>query len=177
MPVIDRGVDVDGETLGLCRLYGGDGAVEYALLANRLVVVLAQSVQMHGEEEIRRGLEQMQLLLQKQRIGAERDELLLGHEAFDDICDLAVNERLASRNGDHGRAALIGGIKAFLDGEATVEDRIGIVDFAATDASKIAAEERLEHQHQRIAFAPKQLLLEDVGADAQLLEEWDSHFL
>ena len=111
----------------------------------------------------------MQLLLQQQRIGAERHELLPGHESFDDFSDLAVNKRLAARNGNHGRAALIGRGEAFLDGKSTIEDRIGIIDLAATDASKIAAEQGLEHEYKRIALAPQQLLLEDVGADAHFL--------
>src|SRR6266496_6101325 len=79
MAVEDRGVDVDGEALGLGGLDRGHRAVEYARLADRLVVMLAQSVEVDGEEEIRRRLEQMQLLLEQKRVRAERDELLLVH--------------------------------------------------------------------------------------------------
>src|SRR3954454_22489471 len=45
MPVIDRGIDVDGKALGLGRLYCRHRAVEDAFLAYRLVVVLFQSIQ------------------------------------------------------------------------------------------------------------------------------------
>src|SRR2546430_11635963 len=63
----DRGVDVDGEALGLGGFDRGYRAVEDTWLTDGFVVVLAQSVEMDGEEEIRRGLEQMQLLFQEER--------------------------------------------------------------------------------------------------------------
>src|SRR5262249_48873325 len=84
MAVVDRGVDVDGEALGLRRLDGRHRAVEYALLTDRLVVMLLEPVEMDREEEIRRRLEQMQLLLQEQRVGAQRHEFLARHDALDD---------------------------------------------------------------------------------------------
>src|SRR3974377_182121 len=117
----------------------------------------------------------MQLLFEQQRVRAQRDELLPGDQAFDDLANLAVNERLAARNGDHGRATLIGSLEAFLDREASIENRIGIVDFPATRAGEVAAEQRLQHQNQRIAPAPQKLLLEDIGANAQFLEKRDPH--
>ena len=162
--------------LALAALMRGHRAVEHALLADRLVVMLAQPVEVDGEEQIGRGLEQMQLLLEQQRVGAERDELLLGHDALDDLADLAVDQRLAARDRHHGRAAFVDRVEAFLDRQPAIEDRIRIVDLAAADAGEIAAEQRLQHQHERIAFAAQQLLLEDVGADAHFLEERDSHF-
>ena len=66
-----------------------------------------------------------------------------------------MDERLAPRNGDHRRAALVGGVEAFLDGEPAIENGIGIVDLAASDARQIAPKQRLEHEHERIAFAPQ----------------------
>ena len=53
--------------------------------------MLAQSVEVHGEKEIGRGLEQMQLLLEQERVGAERDEFLLGNEALYDVRHLAMD--------------------------------------------------------------------------------------
>src|SRR5262245_19756575 len=175
MAVKDRGVDIDGEALGLGSLDGRYGAVEYARLTNGLVVMLAQSVEMNGEEQIGRGLEQMQLLLQKQCIRAERDELRIGDRAIDDLADLAMDQRLAPGNGYHRRAAFVGGVEALLDRQPSVEDRIGIVDLAAADASEVAAKQRLQHEHKRVAFTPRQLLLEDVGANAHFLEKRDLH--
>src|SRR5229473_3119192 len=175
MAVVDRGVDVDGESPGLGGLDRGDGAVEYALLADRFVVMLLEPVEMNGEEQVGRRLEQIELLLQEQRVGAERDEFLLGDDAFDDLADLLVDERLAARDRDHGRAAFVDRVEAFLDRQPAIEDRIGIIDLAAAEAGEVAAEQRLQHQHQRIAFAPPELLLEDIGADTHFLEERDLH--
>src|SRR5229473_122232 len=175
MAVVDGGVDVDGKSPGLGGLDRGDGAVEYALLADRFVVMLLEPVEVNGEEQIGRGLEQIELLLQEQRVGAERDEFPLGHDAFDDLADLLVDERLAARDRDHGRAAFVDRVEAFLDRQPAIEDRIGIIDLAAAEAGEVAAEQRLQHQHQRIAFAPPELLLEDIGADTHFLEERDLH--
>ena len=165
MAVEDRGVDVDGEALGLRGLDAGDRALEAAFHAHRLVVVLLDAVEMHREEQIGRRLELAELLFQQQRVGAERDELLARHDALDDLADVLVDQRLAARDRDHRRAALVDRVEAFLHRQAPVEDRIRIVDLAAARAGEIAAEQRLQHQHERIALAAEELLLQEVGAD------------
>ena len=169
MTVEDRAVDVDDEALGLGGLDAGDRLLEAAFHADGLVVVLLDAVEMDREEQIRRRLEQMQLLLQQQRVGAERDELLARDDAFDDLADLLVDQRLAAGNRDHRRAALVDGVEAFLHRQPPVEDRVRIVDLAAAEAGEIAAEQRLEHQHQRVALATHELLLEQICADAHFL--------
>jgi hypothetical protein len=58
---------------------------------------------------------------------------------------------------------------------SSIEDGVGIVDLAATDAGKVATKQRLQHQHERIAFTPQELLPENVGADTDFLEKRDSH--
>ena len=175
MAVEDGRVDVDGEAARFRSLDRGNGAVEHALLRHRLVVVVLQAVEMHREEQVGRGLEQIELLLQQQRVGAERDELLARHEAAHDFADLLVDQRFAAGNSHHRRAAFVRRVPALLRRHAAVEDRIGIVDLAAADAGEVATEQRLQHQHQRIAFAAKQLLLDEVAADAQFLEKRYSH--
>jgi fructosamine-3-kinase len=130
---------------------------------------MLQAVEMHREEQIRRWLEQVQLLFQEQRIGAQRDEFLALDDAFDDLADLLVDQRLAARNGDHRRAALVDGVEAFLHRQALIEDGVGIVDLAAADAGEVAAKQRLQHQHQRIAFAAFQALPHDVGTNSRHL--------
>src|SRR5262249_40472106 len=177
MSVVDRRVHVDGEAFRLCGFDRGNRPIEHSLLAHRLVVMLAQSVEVHREEEVRRWFKQMQLLFQEQRIGAQRHELLLRDQPLYDLADLAVNKRFAARDCHHGRAAFIGGIEAFLHRETAVEYGIRVIDLAATKASKVAAKERLQHQHQRVAFPPKQLLLEDIRTDADFLEIRDWHLL
>ena len=133
--------------------------------------MLLDAVEMHREEQIGRRLEQMQLLFQKQRIGAQRHEFLAGDDAFDDLADFLVNQRLAARNGDHRRAALVDGVEAFLHRQALVEDGVRIIDLAATGAGEVAAEQRLQHQHQRIALTAGQTLTHHVGADFHFLSQ------
>ena len=68
------------------------------------------------------------------------------------ICvDLAMQQRLAARDHDHRRAAFLDRFEAFIDAQALIEDRVGVVDLAAAGAGEIATEQRLEHQHERIA--------------------------
>src|SRR6266478_6152308 len=136
LAVIEESRDVGG-------LDGRYGAIEHARLTDRLVMVLAEPIEVDGKEEIRRRLEQMQLLLQQQRVRAERNELLLGNQPLHDLADLAVDQRLAAGDRHHGCAALVGGIEALFDGEPRIENWIGIIDLAATDASQIATKQRL----------------------------------
>src|SRR5665811_1294696 len=89
----------------------------------------------------------MQLLLEQQRVGAERDELLTRDDAFDDLTDLAMDERLAAGYSHHRRAAFVDRVEAVLDRQTLVEDRVRIIDLAAADAGEIAAEQRLQHQN------------------------------
>ena len=142
--------------LAFAALIAGDRLLEAALHAHRLVVMLLEAVEMHGEEQIGRRLEQVQLLLQQQRVGAQRDELLARHDAFDDLADLLVDQRLAAGDRHHRRAAFVDRVEAFLHRQALVQDRVRIIDLAAADAGEIAAEQRLQHQHERIALAARQ---------------------
>jgi len=99
------------------------------------------------------------------------------HEALHDLADLAMDQRLAARNSHHRRAAFIGGVEAFLDRQAPVEESErdnrscrsrrrqgcnGTTAPASARADSVCAQE---------------LLLEDVGADTHFLEERNSHFL
>src|SRR5476649_2409649 len=86
-----------------------------------------------------------------------------------------MDQRLAAGDRHHLRAAFVDRVETVPDREALVEDGIRIVDLAAADASQIAAKQRLEHQHQRIALAAQHLLLDKVGADLHFLEKWDFH--
>src|SRR5215204_1955475 len=117
----------------------------------------------------------MQLLFEQQGIRAERDEFLAGDHACDDLPDLLVDQRFAARNSHHRRAALVHRIQALLDRHAPVQDGVGIVDLSAADAGQIAAEQRLQHQHERVALAAHQLLPEQIGAETYFLQKWDPH--
>ena len=56
---------------------------------------------------------------------------------------------------DHRRAAFVDRVEALLHGDRRwLKIAIGIVDLAAAGAGEIAAEQRLQHQHERIALPP-----------------------
>src|SRR5258706_213122 len=175
MAVEYRRVDVDGEA---ARLGGPDRryrAIKFPLLRYRLIVVIPKPVEMHGEEQVRRRFELIELLLQEEGVGTQRHEFLARHDPPDDGTDVFVDERFAAWDRHHRGAALIDRSEALLDREPPIEDRLRVVDLAATGAGEIASEERLEHQHQRVAFAAKQLLLEQVGRNLHFLEERYRH--
>ena len=108
---------------------------------------------MDREEQIGRRGEQVQLLFKQQRIGAERHEFLARDDACNDLADLLVDQRLAAGNRHDRCAAFIDRVETVLDRQALVEDRVRIIDLAAADAGEVAAEQRLQHQHQRIALS------------------------
>src|SRR5262249_32721698 len=57
-----------------------------------------------------------------------------------------------------------------------VQYRIGIIDLAATSTSEVAAKQRLQHQHKRVALDSAQMLAEHVGSDADLLMQRDGQY-
>ena len=114
-------------------------------------------------------------LLEFERVGAEVDVLFARDEAVDDLDDLRVEQRLAAGDGDHGRAALFNGGEALLGRELLFEDVRRVLHLAAAGAGQVAAEERLEHEHQRIALVAAHALLEHIGGDRPHLGDRDCH--
>ena len=95
--------------------------------------------------------------------------------ALHDLRQILVDERLAAGDRHDRGAAFLGGVKRVLDRDALVQNLFRVIDLAAARACKVAAEERLKHQHERIAFAPSQVLADDVTPDLGDLPEWNSH--
>src|SRR5271166_1242664 len=91
-------------------LHRVDRNVEHALLCDRPVVDLFQTIEMDREKEIRRRLEQIELLLEQEGVRAERHELPLLHEPSHDRADLAMNQGLSTGNRDNRRSAFIDGV-------------------------------------------------------------------
>jgi hypothetical protein len=121
------------------------------------------------------GLKEVELAFEEEGVGAEVDIFFAGDEAFDDLVDLRVDQGFATGNGDHGGATLIGGGPALFRGEALAENVVGILDFAATGAGKVATEERLEHEDERIVFVPTEFLSENVGGNGPCLADGNWH--
>lgn len=105
----------------------------------------------------------MYFLFQKKSVGAQINIFLAGDQACNDLANLRVHERLAAGDGNHGRAAFFDGAKTFFRSEIRFEDVGGILNLAASRAGQIAAEERLEHEHERVLLATGELLAQDVA--------------
>src|SRR5207244_602972 len=76
-----------------------------------------------------------------------------GRQVGDGPADLGRQRRLAAGDGHHGGAALLDGGQTLLDAQVLAEHVAGILDLAAAGAGQVAAEERLQHQDQRVALA------------------------
>ncbi len=104
----------------------------------------------------------MQLFFQEQRVGAEINVLFPRNQPLDDFVDLRVHQRFAAGDRNHRRSAFIHGFEAFFRRQFRFQNVRRILDLAATGAGQVAAKERLQHQHERIALAPRELLFQDV---------------
>ena len=80
------------------------------------------------------------------------------------IC--GMHERLAAGDGDHGRAAFVDRAETFFRSEIVLQDVGGVLDLAASGAGQVAAEQGLEHEHERILLAPGELLAQDIGRNS-----------
>ena len=138
-------------------------------------MLLLQAVEMDGKGEIGAGRKQVEFLLHEQRIGAQIDELPALDDTGDDLVDFLVQQRLAAGDRDDRRAALVDRVQAFPEAELLPENFIGIVDLAAAGAGQVTAEQGLKHQYQRIAFDAPEVLLGDIRADPDLLNERNRH--
>ena len=105
----------------------------------------------------------------QQGVGADGHELALRERAFHDLRELLVQQRLAAGEHDDRRAALVDRANAVLDRQPLIQDLVRVVDLAASRTREVAAKQRLEHQHERIALAPTEVLSDDIGTDRQNL--------
>jgi hypothetical protein len=78
-------------------------------------MILTVAVEMHGPSEERVRPEQVDLLFEEQRVGAQINEFLARDDALDDLLDLTMKQRLAAGQHDDGRAAFVDRLEAFGD--------------------------------------------------------------
>src|SRR5262249_6908126 len=137
-----------------------DRLVVDPVAADRLVVLLAQAVEMHAEREVpgRREDPGLQFFLQENGVGAEIDVLVSRDQLHDQTTDVGIHERLAAGNRYHRRAALLDRGEALLDRQVLSQNLRRILDLAAARAGEIASEQRLEHEDERITLAAGELL-------------------
>ena len=126
-------------------------------------MVLALAVYMDGEGKIFAGLKQVQLFLEQQRVGAHVNVLFTFNQSGNNFVNAGVHKRLAARDGYYRCAAFLHGLEAFFRRKLLFEDVGRVLDLATTCAGKVAAEQRLQHEDERIALASCEFLLYDVA--------------
>ena len=169
------GIGGDAESAGDGFFDGFEGDLVGAIATDGGIVFGFETIHVDAEGEVFCGFKEIELPLEEEGVGAKVDVFFAGDEAFDDRIDLGMDQRFAARDGDHRGAALVGGVPALLGGKAFIKDVIGILDFTATCAGKVAAEEGLEHKDKRIPFDPTQLLPEYVGGNCPSLANRNWH--
>src|SRR5205807_7523624 len=101
--------------------------------------------------------------------------LLALDQAGDNLMNLGMHQRLAARYCDHGRATFFHGAEAFLRREVLLQNVGWILDLATPRARQVAAEQWLQHQHQRIPLSSGKLLPDDVRGYRPHLRNWYRH--
>ena len=117
----------------------------------------------------------MNLFFEQQRVGAQINIFFARDQAFHDLADLRMHERLAAGNRDHGRAAFVDCAETFFRGEIFFQDVGRVLNLAASGARQVAAEQRLQHEHQRILFASGELLLKNIARHGPHLRYGNGH--
>ena len=110
-------------------------------------------------------------------VGAQIDEFLALHDAGDDLRHFLVDQRLASRNGHDGGAALVHGLQRVLDAHALLQDLLRIVDLAAAGAGQVALEQGFQHEDQGISLVAPQFAPGEIFRDPIHLQKRDCHAL
>ena len=107
--VEQRGVGGDAEAAAEGLFHGVDGDVVSTFAADGEIVLFALAIEVNAEGQVLARLEEIDLFFQQQRVGAEVNVFLARDQAFDDLVDLRMHQRLAAGDGDHGGAALVDG--------------------------------------------------------------------
>ena len=145
-----RGIGGDPETLRHCFANAIDRQFETAFLADGEIVVLFFPIHMHGKRQVFTRLEKVQLLFEQQGVGAEINVFLPRDQPFDNLVDFRVHQRLAAGDRYHRRAAFIHRLEALFRSHVHLENMGRILDLPAARARQIAAEQRFQHQDERI---------------------------
>src|SRR5919204_2586050 len=149
--------------------------VEHPLAAHGPVVPLAEPVEVDRPGEVGRGLEQVELALHLDRVGAQVDELLATNELAGDDVDLGMNQGLSTGDRDHRRAALLDRAERLVHGHPAAQHMVGVLDLAAARAGEVALVERLELDQQRELLPPAKPLAQEIGRGPNALPEGNRH--
>src|SRR4029079_18464862 len=127
-----------------------------------VVVDLLHPVEVNDKRETGVWLEPVEHVRETQRVRAELNVPLHLEEAADNVLDALEDERLAAADRDDRSRALHRRLEAFLHGQPGLV-RLVLADLPAADAGDVAAEGRLQHDHEGVAVVL--LLRGDVASD------------
>ncbi len=111
--VEQRGVRGDAEAATQSFFNRVNGNVVTAFAAHGEVVLFALAIEVNAERKVFAGLEEMNLFFEQQGVGAEVNIFFARDQAFHNLTDLRMHERLAAGNGYHGRSAFVDCAKTF----------------------------------------------------------------
>src|SRR6202000_1699297 len=126
------------------------GNVVSTFAADREVVVLTLAVYVDREREIFARLEKVKFFLKNPRVRAHVYVLLASDQSGYDLRHLWVQKGFTAGDGDHRGAALFDSAEAFFRRQVLLKDVGRVLNLATSGTGQIAAEEWLQHQHQRI---------------------------
>src|ERR1039457_5649246 len=147
-----RAIDRYPKALAARETNRGHGLIEYALLANRLIVALPAAVQVNRKCQIRRRAIFVDVFGEQNRVGAQIYKFFARNDAGDDLRHFPVNQRFPAGNGHHRRAAFVDRAQRIFDADALLQDFLRVIDLAASGTGQIVLEQRLQHEHQRVAL-------------------------
>ena len=177
--VEQRGVDIDPEPARPCAAWiAATARSNTPCWQTDAVVLLAQPVQMDREGEIRRSARTDRSSSRAAARWCRGRRTSLGARCRpDDLrrfpCGSTARRRGSTRSAHRTRRPRRGSPRRSVACPGSV---VGIVDLAAAGAGEVAAEQRLEHQHQGIAPAAHQPLFDDIGPHGDLLFQRYGHY-
>ncbi len=136
---------------------------------DRLVVALAQAVEVHHQGEVAARLEPLQAALEEHGVGAEVDVDLAADELGDHLVDVRVQQRLPACDRDHRGPALLHRPDHVLHRQALAQHLGRMLDLPAARTGQVAREQRLDLDDERVVMRPLQFVLQQVCTHTHVL--------
>src|SRR5262249_6611019 len=111
-----------------------------SVTADGQIVLLFEAIHVNTECQVLGRFVFIQLSLQENRIRTEVDIALLRNQSFDNLRHFWMNERLATRNTDDRRTALLSCSPTLLRRQPLVQHMVGVLNLAAAGTRQITAE-------------------------------------
>jgi len=164
----------EATTDGFCDCFFGFFVDTFT--ADGEVVVFLEAIEVDGEGEVFGGLVLVEVFFEEECVGAEVDIFFLFDEFFYDEVHFGMEHGFAAEYGDDWCATFFDCFHALVEGEFLFEYVCGVLDFAASGAGEIAAEDGFEHEDEWVVFSSFESLFYDIGCDGVHLADWYTHW-